>query len=98
MPEPMRGKCDWLQPIPDGGWRDLLKTLPQVAVTRSSSVHIVDRNFQAASPRTARENKTTKQTNNQGNREKLWTCAESGEGINRDAPCVKNAPSSLLRS
>lgn len=42
----MRGKCDWHQPIPDGGWRDLLKTRPQVAVTRSSSVHIVDRNFQ----------------------------------------------------
>lgn len=42
----MRGKCDWLQPIPVGGWRDLLKTRPQVAVTRSSSVHIVDLNFQ----------------------------------------------------
>lgn len=46
MPEPMRGKWDWLQPIPDGGWRDFLKTRPQVAVTRISSIHIVDRNFQ----------------------------------------------------
>lgn len=41
----MRRKCDWLQPIPDRGWRDVLKTRPQVAVTRSSSVHIVDSNF-----------------------------------------------------
>lgn len=39
------GSGDLLQPIPGRGWSDDFKTPTQVAVTCSSSAHILDHNF-----------------------------------------------------
>lgn len=44
-PEPIGGSGDLFQPIQGVGWSDDFKTPTQVAVTCSSSAHIVDHNF-----------------------------------------------------
>lgn len=73
----MRGKCDWLQPIPGGGWGDLLEKstsscrnaqlFGSYCGPQLSGLHLPGRPV-----KTRRPNKQTIQEI-EG---KLWTCAK----------------------